>query len=264
MHERLLSMPKQAVYRWLLALLITAISIVVSYEWLDRPVSMYMSTHTRPLALLPWTVELHRNADELALIAIIVCGIIAIARPGKRPRRVIAMLFLTGLSIIVVRAMKDQLQLVFGRTWPETWVEDNPSLIGDGVYTFNLMHGGEAYESFPSGTTATICAVFGVAWWWYPRWRLVYSAVIGVVVFTLVTSNYHFVSDIIGGAFVAFSVGWFATKIWDSWGPGHTRVAESPAAADQYPAGRETQYDLDKRPNADGVHDGADADTAAE
>ena len=53
---------------------------------------------------------------------------------------------------------------MFGRTWPETWTHNNPSLIHDGAYGFNWFHGGPGYELFPSGHMAAICAVISVLW----------------------------------------------------------------------------------------------------
>lgn len=188
---------------------------------IDRPVASYMSTHTRPLGLLRWTVELHRWADEVSLVVIVSCALLAAATPRHRPRRAgpTATLFLTACTVIVTRAVKDQLQLAFGRTWPETWVDDNPSFIRDHVFRFDFFRGGEGFSSFPSGTTATITAMFAVLWFWHPRGRIVYATVIGLVVATLITSDFHFVSDIIAGGFIGMSAGWFAIELWDAWGP---------------------------------------------
>ncbi len=53
---------------------------------------------------------------------------------------------------------------VFGRDWPETWIDNNPSLIRDGAYGFHPFHGNSAYGSFPSGHTARTLAVAAVVW----------------------------------------------------------------------------------------------------
>ena len=75
---------------------------------------------------------------------------------------------------------KSQLKLVFGRTWPDTFRDNNPSFLHDGVYGFNFFHGGHAYASFPSGHTAVTCAVISVLWIYYPAWRRLYAlAVLG-------------------------------------------------------------------------------------
>jgi membrane-associated phospholipid phosphatase len=202
--------------RWSTTLAAVVAAVLASMVWVDRPVASFVSVHTRPLRLLRWTVELHRWADEASLIILVACAVAATVSPG----RLTATLFLTSCTVIFVRAFKDQLQLAFGRTWPETWVEDNPSFIRDGVFRFEFFRGGEAYSAFPSGTTATITALFAVAWFWYPRGRIAYAAVIGLVVATLITSDFHYVSDVIAGGFIGMSTGWFAIRLWEAWGPG--------------------------------------------
>ena len=112
--------------------------------------------------------------------------------------------------------IKDQLKFIFGRTWPETWVQDNPSFIRDGVYGFHFMHGGGGYQSFPSGHMAATCAVISVLWVWYPRSRWLGAFAAIAVGAGLVGANYHFLSDVIAGAFVGISTGWLANAIWNA------------------------------------------------
>ncbi len=63
---------------------------------------------------------------------------------------------------------------MFGRTWPETWIDNNPSFIRDGAYGFHWFHGGGGYKSFPSGHMAATCAVLAVLWICYPRFKPLY------------------------------------------------------------------------------------------
>ena len=49
---------------------------------------------------------------------------------------------LCSLSLIIAEITKAQLKLMFGRTWPDTFVNDNPSFLRDGAYGFNFFHGG--------------------------------------------------------------------------------------------------------------------------
>ena len=124
--------------------------------------------------------------------------------------------FICSLSIIFTEAIKNALKFIFGRTWPETWVQNNPSFIRDGVYGFHFMHGGAAYQSFPSGHMAATCTVISVLWIRYPHFRRFYLIVGLFVGSALVGANYHFLSDVIAGAFLGASSGWMATVIWDA------------------------------------------------
>src|SRR5271154_2145787 len=59
----------------------------------------------------------------------------------------------------------------FGRTWPESWLGDNPSWIRDGMYGFFPFHGGDGWESFPSGHTSAIATLATVLWVAWPKLR---------------------------------------------------------------------------------------------
>ena len=100
---------------------------------------------------------------------------------------------------IVAELTKIQLKLVFGRTWPDTFRDNNPSFLRDGVYGFNFFHGGHGYAAFPSGHTAVTCAVISVLWIYCPKWRWLYALAVLAVAVGLIGANYHFVSDVIAG-----------------------------------------------------------------
>ena len=114
--------------------------------------------------------------------------------------RVVLNLCVATLLAIVI---KDQLKYGFGRTWPETWINGNPSLIRDGVMTFSPFHGGPGWASFPSGHTTTAVAPAATlvmttrsAW----RWLGVLPAVLVAV--GLYGADYHYPADMLAGAMV--------------------------------------------------------------
>jgi membrane-associated phospholipid phosphatase len=123
---------------------------------------------------------------------------------------------LSAISLAVSDIFENWLKLAFGRTWPETWVQDNPSLIRDGVHNFNLFHGGAGFASFPSGHMVAICAMLSVFWICRPRFRPVYAICIATVFVGLLGADYHFLSDLIGGGFLGFSVGWLIIALWNA------------------------------------------------
>jgi membrane-associated phospholipid phosphatase len=111
------------------------------------------------------------------------------------------------LSLIIAAAFEYQLKFLFGEYWPETWTQDNPSLIKDGAYGFHPLHFGQAYGSFPSGHTARACAAMSVIWLVYPMWRWFCVAICLSVIAGLVGMNYHFVGDTVGGAYLGSVTG---------------------------------------------------------
>ena len=107
-------------------------------------------------------------------------------------------------SVAISVFMKDALKFMFGRYWPNTWSNNNPSLLHDHAYGFHYFHSGVAYQSFPSGHTTIVVAAATAIWLTYPRgpWR--WLALVGAlaVIIGLLAENYHFLGDCIAGAWV--------------------------------------------------------------
>ena len=198
---------------WLIAFVATAAAIAITYFWVDRPLAFWVHDHVRR----SYHVALNnagRYPDPLIPIAaiIFVClGLRALA--GRLLTHAQTAAFSGSVSIIFAEVIKDQLKLIFGRTWPEPGIQDNPSLISSGTYGFHFMQGGSAYQSFPSGHMAAACAVITVLWIWYPRLRWLCIVAATTCGAGLIVLNYHFLSDVIGGAFVGVSTGLMASAI---------------------------------------------------
>jgi membrane-associated phospholipid phosphatase len=208
---------------WLIWLALTAAFCAVSYQWFDRPIAFFMHRELGQPALL---AELPRISEWLVGAASVVFVLLGLRGLSGRPlSRLEAVILLCGLSIIVSAALKNELKFMFGRTWPETWIGNNPSLIRDGVYGFNFFRSGRAYESFPSGHTAAVCAAMSVLWLCYRRWRALCAILVGLVVVGLLGSDFHFLGDIVAGAFVGASTGWLAVLMWEAGGPTHIKAS---------------------------------------
>jgi membrane-associated phospholipid phosphatase len=201
-----------ALRKWILGLAGTVLACAVSYQFLDRPIALVFHNtvaHPEPLA------DLAHFPDPFVPLAIMTfVGLGLWNLSGRLLSRLQKCAFLCSISLIVTEATKAQLKSVFGRTWPDTWIHNNPSFLRDGVYGFNFFHGGPEYASFPSGHMAITCAVISVLWIYYPVARTLYVfAGLGVAI-GLIGANYHFLSDVIAGAFVGISSGWMVTSLW--------------------------------------------------
>jgi membrane-associated phospholipid phosphatase len=202
--------------RWAIALALTTLAVAVSYQWLDRPIAYFAHAHFHNEPSFSRLTRIPEFFAPLAVLAFIVLGLRALME--KPLTRLEAVTLLCALSLVVASAIKDQLKLGFGRTWPETWVRDNPSLIRDGVYGFHPFHGGGGFASFPSGHTTAVVAVVSVLWICYPRFRMLYALFVAVVVIGLIGADFHFLSDCIAGAFLGASPGWIVVTLWESGG----------------------------------------------
>jgi len=216
--ENIRSKSKAAIrgfFIWLASLLATAIIVAVSFQWFDRPIALLV--HRGPhvsdnSGLWEWLTHIPNPLIPLALIAFVVLGLRALIARSLSNYQAAA--FVCSLSVIFAETAKTQLKFVFGRTWPETWTGNNPSFIRDGVYGFNFLRGEGAYQSFPSGHMAATCAVLSVLWIWYPRLRWLWTVGGLAVGAGLVGANYHFLSDVIAGAFLGTSAGLLVNAIW--------------------------------------------------
>ena len=97
------------------------------------------------------------------------------------------------------------LKLAFGRPWPETWVNNNPSWIGTHTYGFRPFHGGAGWASFPSGHTTAITAPCAAIWPQAGRWRPALVALPCLVAAGLIGADFHFVGDCIAGALLGIA-----------------------------------------------------------
>jgi membrane-associated phospholipid phosphatase len=199
--------------KWIVSFALTAVLVSVSYEWLDRRIAFLAHDHVRQFEVFGQLIfRVPEFVTPLAgLLLISVAFRVLTKRPLSQAQSVV---LLCSLSFFLAEGIKTYLKVAFGRTWPETWIFNNPSLIRDGVYGFHPFHGGAGYTSFPSGHTTAVCAIVSVLWICYPKLRPVYLMCALAVSFGLVAANYHFLSDVIAGGFLGASTGWIATAMW--------------------------------------------------
>jgi membrane-associated phospholipid phosphatase len=190
---------------------LTVLAVVISVEYLDRPISRLANEALGRFDL----VESFTNAPNLSrLITWFVLAAFVLRRFAMWGfSRFDVVLILSGASLLISGIVKQQLKYAFGRTWPKYTF---PSFIREDVYGFNPFHGQFGFDAFPSGHVAAICALLAVLCRFYPRLKLL--SLIGAVVFSagLVIANYHFLSDVIAGAFVGVSSGLLVVFVWDT------------------------------------------------
>jgi membrane-associated phospholipid phosphatase len=180
-------------------LAVTAVLVVVCYFHVDRQVAYFVAGHkfadTRAIVWLTEPPPLAQSWSPL------VAAVILAGWAWRTLRRWQRVLLVACLTLIVADQARESLGDLCGRYWPETW-HNNPSLIGTGAYGFHPFETGDDVGSFPSGHTARIAAFLGVFWFAYPRWRLA-CLLLGVpLAGSLVALNYHFVGDVVAGAYL--------------------------------------------------------------
>jgi membrane-associated phospholipid phosphatase len=191
--------------RWLWAVLLCIVMVALSIAGLDRAVSTWSHADFHGLVGFIWLTRIVDPVPPLAALGLAGAGLAALAgwRPGRWGRVLIACC----LATLVALAIKDQLKFAFGRTWPETWTNNNPSWIGNGVFGFQPFHGGQGWASFPSGHTTLMAAPMSILWQALPRWRWLWAGLVALVAIGLIGADYHWLSDIIAGAFLGAAAG---------------------------------------------------------
>jgi membrane-associated phospholipid phosphatase len=182
------------------AVLSAVILIGLSIAFVDRPASTWAHATLRHDAVsigLTWLVDPVLSAATVGLAA---AGVAAVFgwRPQSRGKTLIACC----LAAVIGFVMKDALKFVFGRTWPETWIDNNPSWIGNGAYGFHFFHGGRGWGSFPSGHMTMITAPMAALWQRARGWRWLWAVPVLSVAIGLFGADYHFISDMIAGVYL--------------------------------------------------------------
>ncbi len=202
------------------SLIICTILVAISYWYIDKPVAYWVYDHLMRFSFfsyLTYIAVAFYVASPLYLLIFVVRWAYKKAKYWEWVGMQMA------ISVIITTFYKDILKNVFGRTWPETWIHNNPSLISNHVYGFHFFHSGIAYHSFPSGHASVTFAVTALLWIKYPKLRWLAALLSVLVVVGLLGMNYHFVSDVIAGAFLGSLVAYFVSKVGDSqtFGPPH-------------------------------------------
>lgn len=186
-------------------LLLLLILAVLAYLFADR----WLATESHAVLHRPAiAVDLTFIADvPIPFAAVTLVGAWFASLFGWRPGPLGYALLAGAIATLAAVALKDELKYVFGRPWPETWVQNNPSWIRNHVYGFFPFHGGPGYASFPSGHETTISAPCAVLWHVAPRARWLALLLPVLVGAGLLGADYHFLSDILAGFGLGAAVG---------------------------------------------------------
>ncbi len=196
---------QRLLHRSLVALLVCGALVTFCYWFVDRPVAFFVYHHgISNHVVLKW---LTYPPPILQSCAPAVLAALMIRRAWGPFRHWELTLLAAGISIIIADQFRQSLSFLFGRYWPETWINNNPSLIGNDAYGFHPFQSGSAYGSFPSGHTARVLSLASVFWVACPKWRWACVVAALAIATGLLGMNYHFVGDVIAGGFVGSIVG---------------------------------------------------------
>jgi membrane-associated phospholipid phosphatase len=176
---------------------VCALVSVFCILYVDRPVELFVHAHQRFRPVFQAMAAPSLLSLPLALIYLAgyaVAAAFAPKKPGVWEWRYLSL----SAAVLAATGMKDELKWMFGRPWPDSWTTY-------GFYAFKPFTDSTLYGGFPSGHTAYASAPMFMMCWLFPKYRLAWLAVIGMVMFGLVAADYHYISDVIAGAFVGLA-----------------------------------------------------------
>jgi len=139
------------------------------------------------------------------LFFLLGCGLCRVS--GRPLGSWTALPLLVSWTVILAVATEIILKRIFGRGWPD------PTFVRDHAYGFHLLHGQTHWDSFPSGTTIVSTALVSALWTLKPRWRAPGVMICSLLASAVVIGNYHWLSDVVAGAFLGVTVGWSTVRL---------------------------------------------------
>ena len=189
---------------WWALLGATLVGVTICILWLDIPVAqVFLADANRATGVGAGLSSTVFVAAEMALMA----GL-AIARLMRSLPEFPKALFVACCASLLAFLANDYiLKLIFGR--------QNPSVLLQGVpsHVFNFFKG-DLHSSFPSGHMVMATAFAATMIRLQPRTLPVLVILLCIGGVTLIVGDWHFLGDIIAGAFVGGTAGLLVGELW--------------------------------------------------
>ena len=195
---------------WIAALGGVTMAVIVCVLWLDRPIALLAYEwlgHHRALQHLVETPSFFGPLIVLAFAVLLLRWMLA-----RRFGTIDVVANLCTITLAVGDPLRGWLKFLFGRTWP---AYGEPSFIFEGAYGFHPFHGGPDFGSFPSGHAAAVFAVAAILWRYLPMYRALYAAGVALMSVVLLAGDFHFLSDVIAGAFLGITLSALVVNLWE-------------------------------------------------
>lgn len=179
-------------------LLLVVMMTAISYFYLDTGIA---SIVYRLISSSNFLKRATSNIPDLLLhivIAITVscwAGYLFLRHRGVHNRHT-RFLQVCGTAVPLAFVAKDVFQYLFGRPDPYLWIVDHEQP------RFLWLRADVGYGCFPSGHMTVFTALLMTLWRYNPRNRSLYLALLVLLAVALIVTDYHFLSDVIAGAYL--------------------------------------------------------------
>jgi membrane-associated phospholipid phosphatase len=178
--------------------------VMVSYLFIDRTLAVWVYQ-------FGWHQSKGALSSDVDLIVtqLVYCAILPIfgyyfyCHMQGRDNKLIRCMGLLSSSVSVAFFIKTSLQFLFGRYAPRYYDSHVLMFVTDpDRYGFHWLHGG----GFPSGHMCVFSAALVSVSLYYPIYRWVSVVLLAILGTALIAANYHFLSDVIAGAYLGTSI----------------------------------------------------------
>jgi membrane-associated phospholipid phosphatase len=194
-----------AIRIWFLSFVVCAVAATLSFLYADMPISLYCAQFFRHLRVLGEGLgsAVILSGEAVAVTALVLARLIH----GKLPPPAEALAVACLTSICAYAIDSNALKLIFG-------VPNPVDVLHGAEHVFNFWMG-STRSSFPSSHMALAAAFAGVYMRLYRSsiWPL--SLLLLLAAGLLIVGEWHFLSDVIAGAFLGMSAGLLAGELWD-------------------------------------------------
>ena len=189
--------------------LLTALITIVAIKFLDARIAASVMNFIRSVHKLRQVTE--RIPDILPHLVgvgtVLLWGIYFYRSRKTTDDNEVQFLRLAATALPVAYLIKTLLKFVFGRTGPRGWLIHKEPLA---FHWFKIWS-----SSFPSGHMLVFVAFGAAVLFYYPKYRLLVLILLGLLGIALIGTDYHFLSDVIAGAYFGFLTAYFIKFLFD-------------------------------------------------
>ena len=179
-----------------LSYIVFGLLTLLSIHFFDRNIAEFMHHYSEPNLLF------YSFSKIPLLLEILAAGIVLVSFHQRYQLRLVHIRKLIILVAVIASGVRVGAKVVFGRTWPETWTNDNLSWITHGVESFHPFSLSNSFHSFPSGHALLTFAFASLFWHFAPKYKLVWLFSMVAVMIGQVGQNYHYLGDVLAGALI--------------------------------------------------------------
>ena len=215
---------KKVEKQFILSFILVGAFCVISYFFFDQPIALFMASLAHSNVSLS-SFNITDNLTNIAyFITLIVMTIYVLFRFFNIQNRFIEISGVLCLGVVTAFFIKNQIQLLFGRISPRYGSYEELNFVRKKtLYGFHFMQAG----SFPSGHMVIFTCLFLMFSFYYPKIRKLCYVLLSILAFLLVYDNYHFLSDVVAGAYLGAIIA-LALKFLLKIKPTHPKVQALP------------------------------------